>query len=413
MALCRQRPLAWSPRNAVMPTNGVSSNPEEEHAPLLGADTHETQKSMQRYLALGDSRWLEELLAQVELQGGSGGHHYATGTVNSRMNLDYSDVSAYLLVLQQVGGVAAMATISVLAPVGLAQAAVSPLRTLLLTALVGAGLLTRPLLTRLSLPLLSLHRALRWAGVLWLLALTAEQLSYAACASQAHVLTASRIAALAVGTLILSLGAVARLVWPTSRSDAVVVAALGALLVMGMVPQTLLAGQGPFSHSLDTVSAATRCARGAAFALVYGTVVLSATPARPQSIQTMALVLRGMAASVWVLAVAPPLVLFAPVYVAILVSRRVSVHTDEGTDVRSAQSNNHNGPDRSKVPSAAHKALAEDDIESSSSSEETDALTARPRGGNGSHESRREKLLKMMGGGGGDNTTGTSWATHA
>lgn len=336
MTACRHRPLATAPRAAAL----VPEASDEERAPLL---------PMENYLKLDDGQWLEEFIERVEMQ--------STASPTSRAELDYSSVNVYLLVMQQTAGIAAMSVVSTLAPLGMRDEAVSPLRTLVITGILGAVVLARPVLAHLPVALLALHRVLRWSGALWLLALTGETLAFSACASQAHTLTPSRVAALAVCVLLLLLSAVARLVRPVARSDGMVAVAVVALLGLAVVPQTLHAGDGPLGHALPLVGAAVRCARGAAFALVYGAVVVAATPAKVETVQTTALVLRGLAGAAWVLAVSPPLVLLAPVYVAALVYRRVAVHVE--------------APDTSPPPSAkARRALQEEDLEASSSSSE-------------------------------------------
>jgi hypothetical protein len=376
---CRQRPLNTPFRHAH--PIATQTPEDDEAAPLL--------RPMQSYLQLEESRWFEDFLAQVEM------HQTAASGSSRGAELDYASVNVYLLVLQQVAGVAAMCLTSTWAAYLGAEAS-SPLRTIVLTGLTGMAFLTRPILPHLPVPMLALHRALRWAGPLWLVALTSETLAFSACASQAHTLSPSRMAALTTGLFLLVGCALIRLWRPASRSDPTVVVAMIALAGLALVPQALHAGDGPLGHAIPLTAAAMRCARGASFAMTFGAVIIAATHPRVQFTQTSALVLRGLASSAWVLGVSPPFLMLVPPFLVALVYRRVNAHAPS-TEAPSATPVYDEDPD---------------DIESSSS-EETDQLThskSRLEGTDG----RRAKLLKMMmtAGSRDVSSAGTSWSTN-
>ena len=247
--------------------------------------------------------------------------------------LDFSLIAIYLLGLQQTFGVALAALVSVVAPLLLPQDGRTPLRTLLLALLAGGAAVVRPLLvdagrsTATRHALTRLHKTLRLALPIWAMALTAEQLAFSDCAvgadAGAHHLGPIRRLVLVLADVGLLVAAGARLAAPSSTADAPVVLCAGALLLLGLTPQTLGHERAPLAHPLSVADAAVRIARAAAFGGTFAACCLVAAPRDLRGVQPLVLALRGAAASVWLLAVPTPLLLLAPLFVVALAARRV------------------------------------------------------------------------------------------
>ena len=224
--------------------------------------------------------WREHLLlldACADLERGVNAPAGSAGGGHEAKRLDFTTVNPYLLTLQLVAASALAALVSVVVPHVTPVDARTALRVLVLSVFAGAGLLLRPAVLNAEAQRVPLHRVfkvLRWGLAFWVAALVAETLAHGDCGcagaaggGDAHVLRGLHRALVGVAIAILRAAAGARVLFPTSRSDASVLLGLGALALLALAPQSLDANAAPLSRALGLFDGSIRIVRAAAWAL--------------------------------------------------------------------------------------------------------------------------------------------------
>ena len=239
--------------------------------------------------------------------------------------LDLTGVGAWLAALQVVVAVATQAVASVLLPHALPVDARAPLRTLVLSTLVGVGIVRLDAFASLKdAAVVSLYdRVQRFAPALVAIAWASESIVYSACGVHPHGIGQLRGSLLVVLMLVLGLVAGHRAFYPRSNADGVVFLGVAALLGTALLPQTLAVAHNPLGRQLDVQESAVRVVRAAAFAAAFVGTTLAATPAMPDAESGLVLLIRCLLATVWLLLVPPVCLTLVVPYLTILATRRL------------------------------------------------------------------------------------------
>ena len=362
-----------------------------------------------------DDEWLESIWRCLEVYPPPPSQHSRGGGSNGQL-LNFAGVEVYLMELQVIAGTALMASASVLVPLLLPSNsdAKTPLRSVILTAIVGAVVLVRSALSVPSPALVELYRVLRNASPLYLGSLVVEGLAHVGCGDEGqHVLGARRSALLHLSALLLVLSGVVRAAWPTSRLDAATAVSALSLVVIGLLPMRLASEAGPFGdhHTLTPAESLARVARAAVFALMYTAFVIAGAPRHVRDTHPPLQTLRALGASAWTLCVPVGALLFGPLLVCLLAHRRVAVH------VALDEPEGGGGTARRHGSAVSQKRAAQQasDIENSSSDTETDGMLgasdckAGSQCGASLSSGRKSHLMKLLNG----EATGVSAGGHS
>jgi len=237
--------------------------------------------------------------------------------------LDLETVGVWIAAIQTVAACAFQAATSVALPWLLPLDARAPLRTLVLSSLVGLGVVRAPLFPHLrDAAVVHLHKSQRLAVALIAAAWAAEAILHSDC-NGVHGVGALRSSILAVFFVGLGLTSLHRALYPTSTADLAVFCSLVSCLAVCVVPQTLTAAQNPLGAQLGPVSAALRIVRCASWGAAYVATTIAATPLSPAQVDPAVLAARALAATAWVFVVPAAILTFVVPYLVILAVRRV------------------------------------------------------------------------------------------
>jgi len=242
-------------------------------------------------------------------------------------------VGIYIMCFATIGASMVMCATSILIPFILPIEGKSALRNLIISALIGAALLYKPMLVHTGgvvqqtvPPMRHLHKTLRNCIVCILAAWVTEALQDSSCAAHTHEIGVLRHAFMVLAFCSMFAAACYRAVWPQSVGDVHVCIALASLLALCCLPQTQFWAANPLARQLGAGDAAIRACRVLMFSTTFCGVVVASTPLCVFLVDPLLLTVRAFAASAWLLTCPPALLFLAPPFCAVLCLRRVNAH---------------------------------------------------------------------------------------
>jgi hypothetical protein len=255
--------------------------------------------------------------------------------------LELRHVAVWVLLLQTVAACTLTALCSTVVGTLLPVDGKASIRTLLVSGLVGATLLARPVLVsegsiQRVAPLRRAFKSLRPALVFTLVAWATESLVYSQCdcrcdlgTTPTHHISPLRQSFITCAFLVVVGAGFFRATFPLARSDlSVVLAGLATLAVLA-APQTMRWTEDPLIKHITFAEGITRVARIFFFSLTYAGAVIASLPKRPFSIDVSVICARGLATSVWVLLAEPTVLMACPLHLTLLFTRRAKTDAPE------------------------------------------------------------------------------------
>lgn len=240
--------------------------------------------------------------------------------------IDFSSVGLYLAGLQAVFAIVCCASASVLCCWLMPPSAISAVRTLAITTVVGLLLVRKPLRVGPTRGVVTVFNALRPSIAIYILALTIEQLVHTCVLPDDDVEQQRSVVRRGIYhtmTAILALSGFVRARNPRSESDLPFMVAAICVLVIALLPPPAIAKAGPLCEPAQLMSAGERVLRALLFASVYVSLVYTAAPNSNQSNELFICVARATAASTWVLGISAWGLPLAPVQVALALFTRL------------------------------------------------------------------------------------------
>jgi hypothetical protein len=237
--------------------------------------------------------------------------------------IDFSNASLYLTGIQTIFGICCCAVVTVLSCWLVPEGGVSAVRTLALCTATGALLMRKPLRVGRARGVKVVFTALQPAVGIYLLALIVEQLVHTCAGSTAQTTSPSRIVFHAM-TLTMLVAGFMRARAPLADTDLPFLMTSAALLVIAIVPPPSVAFVGPLCQSVSVWEAAERVVRAFCFAVCYSVLVFSSTGSKNMVFdETIIVVTRSGAASAWIMACHPSLLVLAVLQCAAAIMARL------------------------------------------------------------------------------------------
>ena len=233
---------------------------------------------------------------------------FKTEEEESTEPIDFSSAALYLAGAQVLIAVGAGAVTSVLSCWLLPAAAVSAVRTLTLTSVVGAFLVLRPVRIAKVHGLAVVFASLRPAVPLYLGCLVLEQLVHT-CSTDASQSPSWRRVVFVFAVLVMLFAGFVRASNPLEPTDVPFLLVASSLIVVALLPPPAVALAGPLCEPPSLLSAAERIVRSISFSSVFIVFVFCSTSPSANANETTVTVARAFAASVWTLG-APSILLF-------------------------------------------------------------------------------------------------------
>lgn len=224
--------------------------------------------------------------------------------------VDFKNASLYIVGLQVLVSLLACATTSILACWLLPPQAVSAVRTVTLTSIVGLLCVRKPLRLGNVHGLQLVFNALRPSIGVYILCLILEQLVHG-CANDPTVTPNWRRVVFQAAIIAMLTSGFMRARAPLAMTDAPFLITALSMLVVAMLPPPAVAMAGPLCEPVSLFGAAERMVRALCFACVYIVFVYCSAPPTAASSDIMVCLCRASAASVWTLGAALPLLTFS------------------------------------------------------------------------------------------------------
>ena len=241
--------------------------------------------------------------------------------------IDFGSVGLYLAGLQVVFAIVSCSGASVLCCWLLPPAAISAVRTLAITSLIGFTLVRKPLRVGQCRGVMTVFNALRPSIAIYVLSLILEQLVHTCVmVSEETDLEphgALRRAVYHVISIFLIISGFLRAKKPRSESDIPFLLTMCCLLAIAVLPPPASARTGPLCQPVSLLGAGERVLRALLFAAVYVVLVYSAAPNRNISNELFICVARATASSIWVLGASSWALPLAPLQVGVALFTRL------------------------------------------------------------------------------------------
>jgi uncharacterized membrane protein YecN with MAPEG domain len=247
--------------------------------------------------------------------------------------VDFANVVLYLPGLQVLLTCLACAVTSVLACWLLPSHAVSAVRTLTLTSIVGAACVHKPLQLGKAHGLSLVFAALRPAVLVYIACLVLEQLVHG-CAASPEVTPSWRRVVFQTAILTMVVSGFMRANRPLAKTDVPFLITVLAILVVATLPPPAVALAGPLCEPVTLIGAAERLVRALTFGFVYVVFVYTSSPPTGLSGGINVILMRASAASVWTLGAAVPFLVLALPMCALAIFRRLRFRVDDDEEQR-------------------------------------------------------------------------------
>ena len=244
--------------------------------------------------------------------------------------VDFANASLYLAGFQTVFAICCCALVSVLSCWVVPEAGVSAVRTLALCVATGALLMRKPLRVGRAHGVRVIFQSLQPAVPIYLLALVVEQLVHTCTTETSHVPSWRRVVFHGMMLIMLVSGGM-RARAPLRETDLPFLLTSAALLVVAILPPPAVAFVGPLCQAVSMWQAADRLVRSFAFATLYAAHVYASTSSSTlTSSETVIVVTRSAAASIWTMGAHVAWLPAAIVQCAVVVVARIGVEGGGG-----------------------------------------------------------------------------------
>ena len=250
----------------------------------------------------------------------------AADSMEEDKTIDFGNVGLYLAGLQVCFAVVCCGCVSVLCCWLLPPDAISAVRTLAITAIVGLLLVRTPLRVGRVRGVVTVFNALRPCVAVYILALIVEQLVHTCVLSDDGTIPRSSVrrAMYHVVSVFLIISGLVRAKSPRSESDIPFLVVMICLLATALLPPLATARSGPLCEPTDLLGAGERVLRALLFSAVYVVLVYAAAPNQNVTNELFICVARATAASLWVLSATSWTLPLAPFQVAIALFSRLN-----------------------------------------------------------------------------------------
>ena len=239
--------------------------------------------------------------------------------------VDFANAALYITGIQTVFSICCCAAVSVIACSLVPMGNVSAVRTLVFCVLTAVVLMRKPLRVGRARGVATVFTALQPAAAIYLLSLIIEQLLHT-CTGELGYAPSWRRAVFHVMIAVMIASGFMRARAPMDETDLPFLLTAGALALIALIPPPALAFTGPLCQSVDLWSAADRLVRAFAFSSLYCIhVFVSTDSSTVAASETILVVARSTASSIWVMGAYPALlpIAIAQATVAILARLRI------------------------------------------------------------------------------------------
>ena len=226
--------------------------------------------------------------------------------------VDYGAAGLYVVGLQAVVATVGAGVASIASCWLLPASAVSAVRTLAITATVGILIVKEPLRLGRVRGLLAMFNAMKPCVVLYIAALTIEQLVHTCVAGEARSPSLWKRLGFHAVTMAMVASGFVRARAPRSETDLPFLLTLAAVLALAVVPPPAVPMDGPLCSPPTLMIAGERLLRALLFSMLYAVHAYVAAPRANEMHELAIVVIRSGAASLWVLAVHPAVLALAP-----------------------------------------------------------------------------------------------------
>lgn len=246
--------------------------------------------------------------------------------------VDFANAALYITGIQTVFSICCCAAVSVVACSLVPMGNVSAVRTLVFCVLTAVALMRKPLRVGRARGVSTVFTALQPAVAVYLLSLIIEQLLHTCTGELGYAPSWRRAVFHAMVAVMIGSGFM-RARAPLDETDLPFLLTVGALAVIALVPPPSLAFTGPLCQSVDLWSAADRLVRAFAFSSLYCIHVFVSTDSTTVAAsETILVVARSTASSVWVMGAYPALLPIAIAQAATAILARLRIEQKKQGD---------------------------------------------------------------------------------
>lgn len=215
------------------------------------------------------------------------------------LEIDFATAALYLTGLQTVVATVVTSSVSIACCAFLPEAAVSAIRTLVLSSAAGGLLVRKPLRLGRVRGIRLIFDSLRPCVAIYIVSLVLEQLVHS-CARD--TITPSWRRFVFHSMVLVQIGAgFARARFPLQETDVPFLVTVLSLLVIALLPPPAVVLAGPLCSSPTLGTAAERVVRSFVFALLFSIFVYASAPTTQASCDSLVCVMRASAATLWTL----------------------------------------------------------------------------------------------------------------
>lgn len=246
--------------------------------------------------------------------------------------VDFANAALYITGIQTVFSICCCAAVSVIACSLVPMGNVSAVRTLVFCVLTAAALMRKPLRVGRARGVSTVFTALQPAVAVYLLSLIIEQLLHTCTGELGYAPSWRRAVFHAMVAVMIGSGFM-RARAPLDETDLPFLLTAGALAVIALIPPPALAFTGPLCQSVDLWSAADRLVRAFAFSSLYCIHVFVSTDSTTVAAsETILVVARSTASSIWVMGAYPALLPIAIAQAAVAILARLRIEQKKQGD---------------------------------------------------------------------------------
>ena len=277
--------------------------------------------------------------------------------------VDFANAALYITGIQTVFSICCCAAVSVIACSLVPMGNVSAVRTLVFCVLTAVVLMRKPLRVGRARGVSTVFTALQPAVAVYLLSLIIEQLLHT-CTGELGYAPSWRRAVFHAMVAVMIASGFMRARAPLDETDLPFLLTAGALAVIALVPPPALAFTGPLCQSVDLWSAADRLVRAFAFSSLYCIHVFVSTDSTTVAAsETLIVVTRSTASSIWMVGAHPALLPIAIAQAAVAILARLRIEQKKQGDA-------HEYAPLGIMPPPPHASDSEPDLEAAGFADE-------------------------------------------
>jgi len=255
--------------------------------------------------------------------------HAIVGHDTDDLEIDFSTAALYLTGLQTVVATVLTSSVSIACCALLPEAAVSAIRTLVLSSAAGGLLVRRPLRIGRVRGITLIFNSLRPCVAIYIVSLVLEQLVHS-CARDVSTPSWRRFVFHAMVFVQIGAG-FGRARWPLQETDVPFLVTAASLVAIALLPPPAVVLTGPLCASPTLGMAAERVVRSFVFSLLFSVFVYSSAPTTQASCDSLVCIMRASAATLWTLGCSVYLLPLALLQGGLVIFVRISL--DEGDSI--------------------------------------------------------------------------------